>query len=87
MDFALIKTGEKNTFTDGTTIFCLPSHYPVASEHPLALVEWFTPFRKPDPTTGYYHISRSNRRRSGLDGPYSEVITVDRFVRNAMLIP
>lgn len=68
-------------------LFQLPAHYPVQSVVPLAYIEWFTPLRSPDITTGYYHIARSSRRKGGIDGPYAEIITVDRIVRNVMLIP
>ncbi|RDB21586.1 hypothetical protein Hypma_011245 [Hypsizygus marmoreus] len=94
LDFAMVRTGEVNAFTGGTSleglriaqvrvIFELPHHYPVKAPLPLAYIEWFTPLRSPDPLTGYYHIARSTRR----NGPYAEIITVDRIVRNAMLIP
>ncbi|KAJ7651802.1 hypothetical protein B0H17DRAFT_1215187 [Mycena rosella] len=97
-DFALVKTAEANLFTDGTAlhglriaqvraIFQLPGHYPVKSRQPLAYVEWFTPLRAPTNLDGYHHVSRSTRRIAGKGGPYAEVITVDRIVRNAMLIP
>jgi protein gp37 len=49
----------------------------------LAYIEWFTPLKTPDATDGYYHISRSTRQHQ----PYAEIITADRIVRNAMLIP
>lgn len=98
LDFAFIKTAEVNSFTDGTSlhglrvaqvraIFQLPRHYGIKSEHPLAYIEWFTPLRKPDDITGYYHVSRSSRRKGGIDGPYAEIITVDRIARNVMLMP
>ncbi|KAJ7699003.1 hypothetical protein B0H17DRAFT_1158261 [Mycena rosella] len=94
LDFALIRTGEENPFTAGTAltglrvaqvkaIFKLPSHYPVKQDVPLAYIEWFTPLRTPDTLDGYYHLTRSTRRH----GPYAEIITADRIVRNAMLIP
>ncbi|KAJ7443260.1 hypothetical protein FB451DRAFT_1056990, partial [Mycena latifolia] len=97
-DFALVRTGEENVFTAGTAlqglrivqvrvIFQLPSTYPVKSPHPLAYIEWFTPLRTPNAVDGYYHISRSTRKNRGQDGPYAEIITVDRIARNAMLIP
>ncbi|KAJ7716992.1 hypothetical protein B0H16DRAFT_1898115 [Mycena metata] len=97
-DFALVKTAEANAFTDGTAlhglriaqvrvIFQLPSHYPVKSTQPLAYIEWFTPLRTPNTLDGYYHVNRSTRKISGQDGPYSEIVPVDRIVRNAMLIP
>ncbi|KAJ7751238.1 hypothetical protein DFH07DRAFT_745544 [Mycena maculata] len=97
-DFALVKTAEANPFTDGTAlqglrvaqvrvIFQLPTHYPVKSAQPLAYIEWLTPLRAPNELDGYHHVSRSTRKVSGRDGPYAEIITVDRIVRNAMLIP
>lgn len=98
LDFALIRTGEANTFTDGTSlkglrvaqvraIFQLPSHYPIKSTLPLAYIEWFTPLRNLDTITGYYHIARSMRSKRGVNGPYAEIVSVDRIVRNCMLIP
>ncbi|KAJ7813110.1 hypothetical protein B0H14DRAFT_2188769, partial [Mycena olivaceomarginata] len=92
VDFALVKTAETNTFTDGTAlhvhmIFQLPAHYPVKSWQPLAYIEWFTPLRAPTVLDGYHHVSRSTRKISNQDGLYAEVITVDRIVHNAMLIP
>ncbi|KAJ7887444.1 hypothetical protein B0H13DRAFT_1466893, partial [Mycena leptocephala] len=97
-DFALVKTAEANVFTDGTAlqglswislrvIFQLPRHYPVKSQQPLAYIEWFTPLRAPNELDGYHHVSRSTRKISNQEGPYAEIITVDRIVRNAMLIP
>ncbi|KAJ7081497.1 hypothetical protein C8R44DRAFT_905320 [Mycena epipterygia] len=94
LDFALIRTGELNPLTEGTAlqglrvaqvkvIFKLPSHYPFKSAVPLAYIEWFTPLRTPNTLDGYYHLTRSTRQH----GPYAEVITADRIVRNAMLIP
>ncbi|KAJ7436127.1 hypothetical protein FB451DRAFT_1344679 [Mycena latifolia] len=94
LDFALVRTAESNQFTAGTSlqglrvaqvkvIFKLSSHYPVKSQSPLAYIEWFTPLKTPDATDGYYHISRSTRQHQ----PYAEIITADRIVRNAMLIP
>ncbi|TFY52713.1 hypothetical protein EVJ58_g9858 [Rhodofomes roseus] len=57
MDFALVRTGEVNERTTGSAleglrvahvraIFTLPDHYPVRwpVRHPLAYVEWMTPF-------------------------------------------
>ncbi|KAJ7140080.1 hypothetical protein C8R43DRAFT_892953, partial [Mycena crocata] len=94
LDFALIRTGEQNAFTAGTSlqglrvaqvkvIFKLPSHYPIKSDLPLAYIEWFTPFRRPDNLDGFYHLTRSSRHH----GPYAEIVTADRIVRSVMLIP
>ncbi|KAJ6613019.1 hypothetical protein B0H10DRAFT_1687227, partial [Mycena sp. CBHHK59/15] len=83
LDFALVRTGERNAFTDGTALSGnVPSYYP-GKNGPLAYIEWFTPLRTPDPLDGYYHLTRSSRQH----GPYAEIITVDRIVRNVMLIP
>ncbi|KAJ6619442.1 hypothetical protein B0H10DRAFT_2163885 [Mycena sp. CBHHK59/15] len=96
LDFALVGTGEPNPFTAGTAlaglriaqvkvIFQLPKHYPSTGKPsvPLAYIEWMTPLRTPDPLDGYYHLTRSSRQH----GPYAEIITMDRIVRNVMLIP
>ncbi|KAJ7810956.1 Zn-finger domain-containing protein [Mycena olivaceomarginata] len=57
-------------------IFQLPPQYGTYP-HPLAYVEWFTPFNQPDPTTGMYTIQRSSRslRRN------SAVVSIEHFVR------
>jgi hypothetical protein len=68
-------------------IFELPSYFPIKYDTPLAYIEWFTPLRKPDSVTGYYHISRSTRTKRGIKGPYAEIISISRLVRNVMLIP
>ena len=41
-------------------IFKLPAQLG-SFPHPLAYIEWFTPLRDPEPTTGMYKISRSTR--------------------------
>lgn len=61
----------------------MPEIYGVHQVHPLAYIEWFTPFRTPDPLTGMYIISRSSRSHH----VYAEIIEVDRLVRNCHLIP
>ncbi|KAF8204494.1 hypothetical protein K438DRAFT_1757693 [Mycena galopus ATCC 62051] len=97
-DFALVKTAEKNAFTDGTAlhglriaqvrvIFQLPNYYLVPLPQPLAYIEWFTPLRTLNPLDGYHHISRSTRKISNVEGPYAEIVTVDRIVHNTMLVP
>ena len=68
-------------------IFQLPANFPLAIDEPLAYVEWFTPLRLPDATTGFHHISKSTRRKNGIDGPYAEIIHINRIVRSAMLFP
>ncbi|KAH7907715.1 hypothetical protein BJ138DRAFT_1014064 [Hygrophoropsis aurantiaca] len=94
IDPALVRTGEQNKYTDSTilqglrvaqvrVIFRLPQIYGVQSVHPLAYVEWFTPFSSPDSTSGLYSISRSTR----MHQPYAEIIEVTRLVRGCHLIP
>ncbi|KAJ7274667.1 hypothetical protein C8J57DRAFT_1062559 [Mycena rebaudengoi] len=101
-DFALVRTGESNPLTEGSSpqgesfclrvaqvhvIFQLPAHYRTKTSQPLAYIEWFTPFRTPNTVDGYYHVARSTRKIRGADGPYAEIITADRIARSAMLIP
>ncbi|KAH7907825.1 hypothetical protein BJ138DRAFT_1013929 [Hygrophoropsis aurantiaca] len=94
IDFALVRTGEQNKHTDGTilqglrvaqvrVIFRLPQIYGVQIVHPLAYIEWFTPFSPPDTTSGLYSVSRSTR----MHQPYAEIIEVNRLVRGCHLIP
>ncbi|KAH7916503.1 hypothetical protein BJ138DRAFT_995434, partial [Hygrophoropsis aurantiaca] len=94
IDFALVRTGEQNKNTDGTNlqglrvaqvrvIFRLPQIYGVQSVHPLAYIEWFTPFSSPDAISGLYSVSRSTR----MHQPHAEVIEVTRLVRGCHLIP
>ncbi|KAJ7867072.1 hypothetical protein B0H14DRAFT_3084139 [Mycena olivaceomarginata] len=55
LDFALVRTGEKNECTEGTALeglwvahikvlFQLPQIYGLHMAHPLAYIEWYTPF-------------------------------------------
>ncbi|KAI0728335.1 hypothetical protein C8Q72DRAFT_875895 [Fomitopsis betulina] len=96
MDFALIRTGEYNEKTVGMpleglcvahvrVIFTLPDHYPLRSpvRHPLAYIEWMTPFHRIDPPSASYVLTPSTRHHQ----PYGEIITVDRIVRNCHLWP
>jgi hypothetical protein len=98
LDHAFIRTDENNPHTDDTpwkglrvarvhAIFQLPSHCPLTTDEPLAYIEWFTPLRLPDPITGYHHISASTRRQRGINGPYAEIININRIVRSVMLVP
>ncbi|KAJ7495100.1 hypothetical protein FB451DRAFT_999355, partial [Mycena latifolia] len=41
-------------------IFMLPPQYGTYP-HPLAYIEWFTPFNQPDKTSGMYTVHRSSR--------------------------
>ncbi|KAG1796666.1 uncharacterized protein HD556DRAFT_1431276 [Suillus plorans] len=63
-------------------IFTLPHQFGVYSR-PLAYIEWFTPFREADQTTGLRQVSRSTRclRRNGA------MIHVDEIIRPCHLIP
>ncbi|KAF8194910.1 hypothetical protein K438DRAFT_1968863 [Mycena galopus ATCC 62051] len=61
-DFALVRTGEVNSLTEGTALaglrvaqarvlFTMPTYYyhaPFNTAGPLAYVEWFPPFSRPD---------------------------------------
>lgn len=93
-DFALIRTNTRNPDTDATAlqglqvghvrvIFALPLHFRVFSLHPLAYVEWCTPFRASDPTNGLFSVSHSTR----MGHPNAEVMPINRIVRSCHLIP
>jgi hypothetical protein len=63
-------------------IFTLPRQfgtYPRA----LAYIEWFTPFREPDPSSGLRQISRSTRQLHRN----AAVIHLDEILRPCHLIP
>ncbi|KAG2138249.1 hypothetical protein BD769DRAFT_1351271, partial [Suillus cothurnatus] len=49
---------------------------------PLAYIEWFTPFREADQTTGLHQVSRSTHhlRRNGA------IVHVDKIIRPCHLI-
>ncbi|KAK0421534.1 hypothetical protein EV421DRAFT_2069709 [Armillaria borealis] len=94
LDFALVKTGERNDRTKGTALeglrvahvrvlFSLPQLFGVKTNKPLAYVEWFTPFGTPDSQTGLYSLNRSTRYHH----VYAEIIEADRIVRNCHLQP
>ncbi|OBZ73416.1 hypothetical protein A0H81_07111, partial [Grifola frondosa] len=64
-------------------IFRIPDSYGACAEHPLAYVEWFTPFRTPVPDIGMYKISqsfRNHRRRTSI-------IPVTQIKRSCHLLP
>ena len=63
-------------------IFNLPRHFGI-TEHPLAYVEWYTPLRRHDPTTGLFLVSRSTRNGK----PNASIVSVDQICRAAHLIP
>ncbi|KAF7367105.1 hypothetical protein MSAN_00970100 [Mycena sanguinolenta] len=95
-DFALIRTGERNAVTDGTALeglrvaqvrvlFSFPPYYPAPfnTAKPLAYIEWFTPFSRPEADSNLYVVRRSTRQHL----PYAEIIELDRIARNCFLIP
>ncbi|KAF8196300.1 hypothetical protein K438DRAFT_1586305, partial [Mycena galopus ATCC 62051] len=95
-DFALIRTGECNAATDGTALeglrvaqvrvlFTFPPYYPSPfnAAKPLAYIEWFTLFSRPEANSGLYLVRRSTRRHL----PYVEIIELDRIARNCFLVP
>ncbi|KAJ7901124.1 hypothetical protein B0H14DRAFT_2180647, partial [Mycena olivaceomarginata] len=95
-DFVLIRTGERNALTDGTALeglrvaqvrvlFSFPAYYPAPFDtaKPLAYVEWFTPFARPERDSNLHVVRRSTRRHL----PYAEIIDLDRIVRNCFLVP
>ncbi|KAF8153695.1 hypothetical protein K438DRAFT_1987393 [Mycena galopus ATCC 62051] len=78
-DFALVRTGEVRV------LFKMPSYFPAPfnTAGPLAYVEWFTPFSRPELNSNFYVLRRSTRRQR----PYGEIINVDRIARNCFLVP
>ncbi|KAJ6530972.1 hypothetical protein DFH09DRAFT_933997, partial [Mycena vulgaris] len=94
LDFALIRTGELNDKTDGTALhrlrvahvkvlFQLSEVFGLQTAHPLAYVEWYTPFSTPDSVSGLFTVKRSTRSNH----VYGEIIGIDRIVRNCHLLP
>ncbi|KAG1764172.1 hypothetical protein EV702DRAFT_1189751 [Suillus placidus] len=90
-DMALISDGPRSSHLhtlDGVrvaqvrAIFTLPRQFGIYSRA-LAYIEWFTPFRQPDPSSRLQQVSRSTRqlRRNAA------VIHVDEIVRPCHLIP
>ncbi|KAJ6580316.1 hypothetical protein B0H10DRAFT_2341498 [Mycena sp. CBHHK59/15] len=72
-DFALIRTSERNPVTDGTALeglriaqarvlFKFPTYYPSPfnTAKPLAYVEWFTPFSRPEVNSDLFVVRRSS---------------------------
>lgn len=62
-------------------IFELPPEFG-RLEHPLAYIEWYTPFTRIDPLTKMYQVSRSTRNHRAN----ATVITVDRILGPCLLI-
>ena len=50
--------------------------------HPLAYIEWYTPFTRVDAATNMYVVSRSTRHRR----PNAAIISVDRLLGPCHLI-
>lgn len=63
-------------------IFTLPRQFGTYSRT-LAYVEWFTPLREPDPSSGLCQVSRSTRQLQRN----AAIIHVDEIVRPCHLIP
>ncbi|KAJ6605117.1 hypothetical protein B0H10DRAFT_1820855, partial [Mycena sp. CBHHK59/15] len=95
-DFALIRTGERNPVTDGTALeglrvaqvrvlFKFPTYYPSPfnTAEPLAYVDRFTPFSRPEVNSDLFVVRRSSRQQR----PYTELIDLDRIARNCFLVP
>ncbi|KAG2141516.1 hypothetical protein BD769DRAFT_1349437 [Suillus cothurnatus] len=90
-DMALINNGARTTnlqTLDGAqvaqvrVIFTLPRQFGTYSRA-LAYIEWFTPFKEPDPFSGLLQVSRSTRRLHRN----AAVIHVDEILRPCHLIP
>ncbi|KAJ3557367.1 hypothetical protein NM688_g1510 [Phlebia brevispora] len=64
-------------------IFRVPAEYAHLAEHPLAYVEWFTPFQTHDKLVGMYSIARSTRNGEHR----ASVIPITNIVRSCHLIP
>ncbi|KAI0683609.1 hypothetical protein BC835DRAFT_1394732 [Cytidiella melzeri] len=64
-------------------IFCLPETVSYLSKHPLAYIEWFTPFQPYDNITGMFSVAPSQRncRR------HASIIPITAIVRSCHLIP
>ncbi|KAJ7129656.1 hypothetical protein C8R44DRAFT_830103 [Mycena epipterygia] len=95
-DFALVRTGERNAVTDGTALeglrvtqvrvlFKFPAYYPAPFDKakPLAYIEWFTPFSRPEADSDLFVVRRSTRQQR----PYVELVDLDRIARNCFLVP
>ncbi|KAG1824011.1 hypothetical protein EV424DRAFT_1510778 [Suillus variegatus] len=92
-DMALISDGARTTnlrTLEGVRvaqvhiIFTLPRQFLVGTNsRALAYVEWFTPLREPDPSSGLRQVSRSTRQLHRN----AAVIHLDEMVRPCHLIP
>jgi hypothetical protein len=65
-------------------IFAVPFHLrlPRIPSH-LAYIDWFTPFRTPNPDSRLYSVSRSFRNNS----PVSEIIPITSIISSCYLTP
>ena len=52
-------------------------------KHPVAYVEWFTPFRQPDPETGMFKVSHSTRAHRRC----ASIISLTQIERSCHLLP
>ncbi|KAI0684573.1 hypothetical protein BC835DRAFT_1409120 [Cytidiella melzeri] len=64
-------------------IFCLPETVSYLSKHPLAYVEWFTPFQPYNNITGMFSVAPSQRNRCRR----ASIIPITAIVRSCHLIP
>lgn len=62
-------------------LFELPSLYG-DYPHPLAYIEWYTPFGPQDPVTSMYTVKRSTRNRR----PNAAIVSIDRIVGPCHLV-
>ncbi|KAG1775840.1 hypothetical protein EV702DRAFT_972335, partial [Suillus placidus] len=90
-DMALISDGPRSSrlhTLDGVqvaqvcAIFTLPRQFGIYSRA-LAYIEWFTPFRQPDPSSRLQQVSRSTRQLCRN----AAVIHVDEIIRPCHIIP
>jgi hypothetical protein len=66
-------------------LFSFPPYYPAPfnTAKPLAYIEWFTPFSRPEQGSDSYVVRRSTRQHR----PYAEIVELDRIARNCFLSP
>ncbi|KAG1850231.1 hypothetical protein DFJ58DRAFT_716846 [Suillus subalutaceus] len=87
-DMALVSNGIQTHMLEGVraaqvhVIFTLPCQFGTYSRA-LAYIEWFTPFREPDPSSGLHQVSRSTRRLH----QNAAMIHVDEIACPCHLIP
>ena len=64
-------------------LFKLPEVYRLTTVHPLAYVEWYTPFGTLDAETGMFVVKPSTRSHH----VHGEIIEINRIVRSVHLLP